>query len=171
MKRNLHATEIRVLDLGCGENQSWTGFHRIRGHGLSGSAFDHPRSSSKLARHLAPNRKRGGIDRCPSFPTERDGNQLFGVWQILQKLDPCQCLNCYNAPASQTSEERLRETHCGGTNPMLRGLPPLLEGRFEVNHLHQSKPVVRIYVTTIKIVVRSNSYILSVLFNRRELSD
>lgn len=82
-----------------------------------GSAFDHPRSSSKLARHLVENE--GG--RAPVPKLNGMGTNCLELANFTE-IGPVPVFERYNAPAScQTpSEKRLRETHCGGTNSLLR---------------------------------------------------
>lgn len=82
-----------------------------------GSAFDHPRSSPKLARHLVENE--GG--RAPVPKLNGMGTNCLELANFTE-IGPVPVFERYNAPAScQTpSEKRLRETHCGGTNSLLR---------------------------------------------------
>lgn len=113
-----------------------------------GSAFDHPRSSSKLARHLVENE--GG--RAPVPKLNGMGTLTVWSWQILQKLDPCQCLNVIMRPhrvkhrARKGCERRIAEER-------IPCYEALLAGRFQVNHLRQSNQPFRIYIT-IEIVIR-----------------
>lgn len=131
-------------------NQSWTGFHRIRGHG--------PASGTDPLSIIPDHRRNWRVTSLKMrgvvllFRNWMEWELTVWSWQILQKLDPCQCLNVIMRPhrvkhrARKGCERRIAEER-------IPCYEALLAGRFQVNHLRQSNQPFRIYIT-IEIVIR-----------------